>query len=106
VALNPLGSLWRLARQTEDLFKLQATVAEALAVVDDRLTALEDRMVRLETGADRFVSEARAAATAAATMVASAVISDTITRVTRLEEAAKRVQPGGFRLPSPGDSSG
>jgi hypothetical protein len=64
--------------------------------VNSRLRALEDRMVYREANQDQLVGEARSAASAASTAVAGAVISDVVTRLTRLEmhteEIGKRLQ--------------
>ncbi len=53
--------------------------------MDERLDAIEDRITRIEAREGQVITEAKAAAAAAATMVASAVISDIVTRVTRVE---------------------
>ena len=88
--------LWSLGRKVEELLALQRTTREALEVVNSRLRALEDRMVYLEANQDKLVGEARSAASAASTAVAGAVISDVVTRLTRLEmhteEMKKRLQ--------------
>ncbi len=90
------AALWSLGRKVEELLALQRTTREALEVVNSRLRALEDRMVYLEANQDKLVGEARSAASAASTAVAGAVISDVVTRLTRLEmhteEIGKRLQ--------------
>ena len=56
------------------------------------------RFLRLEADERQIVTEARSAAIAAATEVAGAVISDTVTRVTRLEGRTDQLEQK--RLPS------
>jgi hypothetical protein len=51
-----------------------------------RLKALEDRLAQLESDQKQLLAEARSAATA----IASAVISDAVTRITRLEGRAEQ----------------
>jgi hypothetical protein len=91
------GLLWSLGRKVEDLLALQSKTREALEVVDNRLRALEDRMTYLEAHQDQLIGEARSAASAASTAVAGAVISDVVTRLTRVEmhaeEITKRLSP-------------
>lgn len=81
MALSDIGRLWTLARKLEDLFSLHNKVEISLQIVDERLRALEHRMLRLETGQGQVFAEARNAAT----VMASNVISDAVTRITRLE---------------------
>ena len=85
MALPSLGALWRFARKFDELFALQKTTQDSLEAVAQRLHDLEARMMRLESEQARLVTEARSAATAAGTMVAGAVVSDAVTRLTRLE---------------------
>lgn len=99
MALPNFGRLWRVARQVDDLFSLQKKVETSLEVIDDRLRGLEDRMLRLESDQTQLVTEARSAATAASTTIASAVISDAVTRITRLEGRADQIEQ--LRLPPP-----
>ena len=70
------AALWSLGRKVEELLALQRTTREA--------------------NQDKLVGEARSAASAASTAVAGAVISDVVTRLTRLEmhteEMGKRLQ--------------
>ena len=95
--LDVPGLLWSLGRKVEDLLALQSKTREALEAVDSRLHALEDRMTYLEANQGQLIVEARAAAGTASTAVAGAVISDVVTRLTRLEisseEVAKRLPP-------------
>jgi hypothetical protein len=81
MALSDIGRLWTLARKLEQLFSLHGKVEVSLQIVDERLRALEDRMLKLETEQGRVFTEARNAAT----VMASNVISDAVTRITRLE---------------------
>jgi hypothetical protein len=94
VALSDIGRLWTLARKLEQLFSLHNKVEVSLQIVDDRLRALEDRMLKLETEQGRVFTEARNAAT----VMASSVISDAVTRITRLEGWADQISR---RLPPP-----
>jgi hypothetical protein len=86
------GRIWRLARQDEDLFALEVKVREGTELVEQRLRALEDRLTRLEAREGQMLTAAGAAATATASAVSSAVISDAITRVTRLEVDVKALE--------------
>ena len=92
------GRLWSLGRKVEDLLALQGKTREALEAVDGRLRALEDRLTYMEANQGQLIVEARAAASAASTAVAGAVISDVVTRVTRIEMRAESL---GKRLPPP-----
>jgi hypothetical protein len=56
-----------------------------LETIEGRLHRLEDRMTHLEAGQGQIITEAKAAAGIAATGLASSVISDVVTRVTRIE---------------------
>ncbi len=78
-------------------------VRESLQIVDERLKALEGRMIRLEAEQTQIITEARSAATAASTMVAGNVISDVVTRITRLERRPDRIERR--RLPPPKNGS-
>ncbi len=97
-AFAAVKQVWALARQVEDLLALQIKVRAALESVDLRLKALEDRMTYLEAGQGQMMTEARVAAAAAATGLAGAVISDVVTRVTRVEMRQDDIQR---RLPPP-----
>ena len=103
MALPSFPQLWSLGRRIEDLFKFQSEAKGAFGdiaarfdalerVLGDRLRHAEDRLTRLEAEQSHIISEARSAATGAATMIASAVISDAITRVTRVEEGIRRIE--------------
>jgi hypothetical protein len=84
--------LWTVARTFEDVLTTQQATKAALQAIEVRLRALEDRMTHLEAGQGQIIAEARAAAGAAATGLAGSVISDVVTRPTRLE-----IQQGGAR---------
>ncbi len=103
MAIPLLSQAWSVARRVEDLLKLQANTEKTLAIMDERfaslevtlsmrLRAVEDRLTRLEADQAQVVSEAKSAATGAATMIAGAVISDAVTRVTRVEERLRRLE--------------
>jgi hypothetical protein len=77
--------LWTIARQFEELLKLQAQTRTALETIESRLRGLEDRMTHLEAGQAQLITEAKAAAGIAATGLAGSVISDVVTRLTRVE---------------------
>ena len=81
-----------VARKVEDLFALHKKVEEALELIEARLRALEDRTLRLESDQTQIVTEARSASTTAATMIASSIVSDTVTRITRLEGRADQLE--------------
>jgi vacuolar-type H+-ATPase subunit I/STV1 len=90
--------LWTVARKVEDLLELQTKTRTALEAVDTRLRTLEDRMTRLEAGREILITEAKAAAGMAATGLAGSVLSEVVTRVTRLEGRQDDIQR---RLPPP-----
>ena len=96
MAIGPLGRLWHLARKIEELFTLHAKVEGALQIIDQRLRQLEDRMLKLETAQGQVFTEARNAAT----VMASNVISDAVTRITRLEGRTDQLEQER-RLPPP-----
>jgi hypothetical protein len=91
------GKLWTIARKIEEVLALQEKTKQGLADVNRRLDELDTRMIRLEAREGQVITEAKAASAAAATMVASAVISDIVTRVTRVEmrqdDLQKRLPP-------------
>jgi len=90
--------LWTVARKIEDLLELQTKTREALEKLDARLRAVEDRMTHLEASQERLITEAKAAAGVAATGLAGSVISDVVTRLTRIEMRQDEIQR---RLPPP-----
>jgi chromosome segregation ATPase len=83
-----LGRLWELARAIEDLRKNEKDSRDGLNAINDRLRALEDRMTALEANERHMITEARNAATAAASVMIAGMLSETVTRITRLEERA------------------
>lgn len=85
MALEAITRLWTLTRRVEDLFGLQKKVDLSLGIVEQRLRAIEDRLTRLEAEQHQVVTAAGAAATTAATSITSVVLSDVVTRVTRVE---------------------
>jgi hypothetical protein len=92
--------LWTIARKIEELLELQHTTRVALEAIDARLRALEDRMTHLEASQGQLITEAKAAAGVAATGLASSVISDVVTRLTRIEMQQEAMQR---RLPAAPD---
>jgi hypothetical protein len=88
VALPWLGDLWRAARQIEDLLALHTKVEGSLKLIDERLRTLEDRLLKLESGQGQLFTEARNAAA----FMASGVIAETVTRITRLEGRADQLE--------------
>ncbi len=84
--------LWTIARKIEEMLELQSKTRTVLEEVESRLRGLEDRMTYLEAGQGQVVIEARAAAGVAATHLASSVISDVVTRITRVEMQQQGIQ--------------
>ena len=99
MALPSFRGMLAGARQIDELLDLNRKVRESLEAVDHRLRSIEDRLMRLEAAQGQLVTEARSAAAAASTMVASNILSDVVTRITRLEERAPR--PKQPRLVAP-----
>ena len=100
MGLDAFGRIFTFARETEDLYALQSKLKDGLIALDERLRQVEDRLIRLEAEQRRIVAEAKSAATGAATLIASAVISDAVTRVTRVEEGVRRLSSGPIQLVS------
>ena len=102
MALSAIRGAWSLARRIEELFEFQTKAREGFQLIDERLTALEGRILRLEAEQGQFVTAAGAAATAAAATVAGSIISDAVTRITRLEGRAEQLErgPPAAQLPS------
>jgi hypothetical protein len=71
MGLSSIGQLFAFARETQDLFALQAKMKEGLVAMDERLRSVEDRLTRLEAEQGQIIAEARSAATGAATMIAA-----------------------------------
>jgi hypothetical protein len=84
--------LWTIARKVEDLFDGQRKSVTSLLAVEARLQTLEDRMTYLEASQERLITEAKAAAGVAATGLAGSVISEVVTRVTRIEMRQEDIQ--------------
>jgi hypothetical protein len=82
---DSVGQLWTFARKIEELLALQRKSEAALELVNVRLDKIEDRMTHLEANQTRVVTEAKAAAIGAATVVANASLVELTTRITRLE---------------------
>jgi phage shock protein A len=80
-----IGQAWSFARQVEELFKVQDNVERSLNKLEERLHQLENRMTHLEADRGQMITEAKAAAGIAASAVAGTILSDAITRITRLE---------------------
>jgi hypothetical protein len=97
---GPLRSAWSVVRRVEELFEFQTQTREALQIINDRLKAVEDRLLRLESEQSQVITAAGAAATAAAAAVAGNVISDAVTRITRIEGRADQLERKLF--PPPG----
>ena len=57
-------------------------------------------MLRLEADERQIVTEARSAATAASTSVAGAIVSDVVTRITRLEGRADQLERKQLQPPT------
>jgi ribulose 1,5-bisphosphate synthetase/thiazole synthase len=96
--MNLPATLWSIGRRFETLLASQDKIAEVLDELDERLRSVEDRMIRLEAAQNQLVLEARAAASAAATAIVGAMLSDIVTRLTRLE---MRLGDGAGRLEPP-----
>jgi vacuolar-type H+-ATPase subunit D/Vma8 len=101
-----LPSCWQLlkfARDTQDLHKLHETMKETVSALDGRLRAVENRIIKMKAEQGQVVSDAKSAVTGAAAMIASAAISDAVTRVTRVEEGVRRLSTlGGALIPFDG----
>ena len=93
MALSDIGRAWTFARKIEDLLELQQKTSESLAIIDQRLKALEDRMTRIEARQEQVFTEARNAAT----VMASGIIADAVTRITRLEGRADQLERNVWR---------
>jgi phage shock protein A len=83
--LRNFARLWSVARRIEDLFLLEEQVKDIVAEINDRLRHLEGRIVQIEADAPRLMTEARSAASAAATLISGAALNDVVTRLTRVE---------------------
>jgi Holliday junction resolvasome RuvABC endonuclease subunit len=74
-----------LVRRVDKLFTLQTKVEESLDLIEQRLRAVEDRLLRIEAEAPQLITEARGAASVAATAMSGAALNDVVTRLTRVE---------------------
>ncbi len=110
MALPSLKQIWDLGRRIEDLFTLQAENKTTFGEIDERfraleaklaerLRAVEDRLLKLESEQTQVISDAKTAASAAAMMISNAALSETVTRLTRVEMGVERIEQG--RLPPP-----
>ena len=97
MALRSFQTVMGFARQLDELLALHGKVRESLSVIDQRLRAVEDRLTRMEAEQTQVITEARSAATAAGTMVAGGVISDAVTRLTRVEQRLESLAPAPKR---------
>jgi len=101
-----LGQVFKFARDTQDLQRLHETVKDMIAALDTRLRGIEERLLRMEAEQGQMLTEAKSAATGAATVIVSAVIADAVTWVTRVEEGIRRlsVRNGTLSLQADGDA--
>jgi uncharacterized protein (UPF0335 family) len=90
--------LWAYARKFDDLMTLQNRTEKTVDSILERLHALETRITHLEADRGQMITEAKAAAGMAASGIASNILSDAITRITRLE---MRQANDAARLPPP-----
>jgi hypothetical protein len=79
------GRMFTLARRVEELVTLQAKVDATVEAMELRLRAIEDRLLRAENTGPNLITEARSAASAAATAMSGAALNDVVTRLTRVE---------------------
>ena len=73
-------------RRFDRLLELETKHGKAIEKLEAELDKLKDRVTRLEAREEVVVTEAKAAAGAAATQVAIASVSDIARRIGRLEE--------------------
>jgi hypothetical protein len=92
------GRIWEAGRKVDEVVQLHVKTGAALAEIDDRLRSLEDRMTSFEANQGEVITEAKAAAGATATRLAGSVISDVVTRITRIEMRHEDIKR---RLPPP-----
>jgi uncharacterized coiled-coil protein SlyX len=76
---------WAIARKFDELLSLQKRTEKSVDAILERLHALELRVIQREADRGQMITEAKAAAGVAASGVASMIVSDAITRITRLE---------------------
>jgi len=85
-----VGDLVKLFRSVDRLLTLEAKHGKAIEKLEAEIDKLQDRVTRLETREDIVIIEARAAASAAATQVAIASVSDVARRIGQLEARGGR----------------
>jgi phage shock protein A len=95
------GEFWALARKVQDLFELQDKTRETLDDLAKKIEQLERRMTYLEASQSQVITEAKAAAAAASTVLAGGILSDTVTRLTRLEIKLENMPADRPTLPPP-----
>jgi uncharacterized protein (UPF0335 family) len=96
--------LWAYARKLDDLMSLQARTEKSVEAILERIHALETWMTHLEADRSQMITEAKVAAGMAASAIAGNILSDAITRITRLEMRALDVS-GRLPPPSPVETS-
>jgi hypothetical protein len=84
--------MWATARAAEGLLSLRKKTRESFEAIEFRPRGIEDRMPRWEAGQDQLVTSAKAATSVTAAGVAGSVISDVVTRVTRMEMRQENLQ--------------
>ena len=95
MSLNPVdwvSSGYKVARKVEDLFESQIKTQKVLDAIADRLNKLEQRMMQLEANERQVIVMAQSAATGAAALIASNIISGVVTRVTQIEGQLNQVE--------------
>lgn len=92
-ALSWAGALWDLARKVHGLLEAQEKTARATAALDEDIQALKIGVERLKGREEVLIARAEAAASGAATVVASNTAADTARRIGALEERARRLLP-------------
>jgi phage shock protein A len=97
------AQFWKLARHVEELFELQQQTRDALASLTSKIQQLDQRLTYLEASQTQVITEAKAAASAASTIVAGGVLSEVVTRLTRLEVRVENLPPprNQSSLPAP-----
>jgi len=88
--------IWAIGLKVDELLRLQRETDAAFKDIREKIMSLERRMTHQEANATQMVTEANAAAGMAASNIASHMLSDVVTRVTRLEMRQDEVQK---RLP-------
>ena len=76
MALNPIAwgtALWNLARRIDELLETVRALSEGQEKLEAEVIALDRRLTELRADQDRLVTEARSAATAAASMTLSQI---------------------------------